>query len=211
MPGNNNPTGIDVKSARDVVTFHPYYTMKDGFALVLFVILFAVLLFYAPNLLGHTDNYIPANPLATPPHIVPEWYFLPFYAVLRAIPDKLFGVIGLIASIAILFFVPWLDTSKVRSTSYRPIYRWFFWAFVVTCIALGYLGAMPPDGWYLVFGRIFTAYYFLFFLVVMPVVGKLERPRPLPGSITESVLGHDEPPPPPPPAAGHQVQTEGSI
>jgi ubiquinol-cytochrome c reductase cytochrome b/c1 subunit len=211
MPGNNNPAGIEVKTVRDVVPFHPYYTMKDGFALVLFVILFAVLLFYAPNLLGHTDNYIPANPLATPPHIVPEWYFLPFYAVLRAIPDKLFGVIGLIASIAILFFVPWLDTSKVRSTSYRPIYKWFFWAFVVTCIALGYLGAMPPDGWYLVFGRIFTAYYFLFFLVVMPVVGKLERPLPLPGSITESVLGHDEPPPPPPLAARHQVQTEGAI
>ncbi len=193
VPGNNNPTGIDVKGPRDTVPFHPYYTIKDGFALLMFVLLFAVLLFYAPNLLGHSDNYIPANPLQTPPHIVPEWYFLPFYAVLRAIPNKLMGVIALISSIAILFFVPWLDTSKVRSTRYRPIYKWFFWVFVVTAIVLGYLGSQPPEGWYLIFGRIFTAYYFLFFLVVMPVVGLLEKPAKLPGSITESVLGPDEP------------------
>ena len=146
-------------------------------------------MFYAPNLLGHPDNYIPANPLQTPAHIVPEWYFLPFYAILRAIPSKLFGVAALIGSIAILFFVPWLDTSRVRSTSYRPIYKWFFWAFVVTCIALGYLGSQPPEGVYLVLGRILTAYYFLFFLVVMPVVGWIEKPKALPGSITESVLG----------------------
>ena len=189
MPGNNNPTGIDVKAARDTVPFHPYYTIKDGFALVLFIILFAGFVFYAPNFLGHTDNYIPANPLQTPAHIVPEWYFLPFYAILRAIPNKLLGVIGLISSIAILFFVPWLDTSKVRSTRYRPIYKWFFWAFVMTCIALGYLGAQAPEGWYLFFGRLFTFYYFAFFLVLMPVIGWYERPGKLPGSITESVLG----------------------
>jgi len=193
IPGNNNPTGIDVKTVKDTVPFHPYYTIKDGFALVAFILLFAGLVFYAPNFLGHPDNYIPANPLQTPPHIVPEWYFLPFYAVLRAIPDKLFGVIGLIASIGILFFVPWLDTSKVRSTSYRPIYKWFFWAFVVTCFALGYLGSQPPEGWYLVFGRLFTFYYFAFFLLVMPVVGWIERPLRLPGSITESVLGPEKP------------------
>jgi ubiquinol-cytochrome c reductase cytochrome b subunit len=192
IPGNNNPAGIEVKSPRDTLPFHPYYTIKDGFALTMFVLLFAVILFYAPNMLGHPDNYIPANPLQTPPHIVPEWYFLPFYAILRAIPNKLFGVIALMSSIGVLFFVPWLDTSKVRSTRYRPIYRWFFWAFVVTCIALGYFGSQPPEGANLVFARLFTAYYFLFFLVVMPVAGRLEKPRRLPGSITESVLGADE-------------------
>src|SRR5262245_3056308 len=132
------------------------------------------------------------NPLQTPPHIVPEWYFLPFYAILRAIPNKLFGVIALVSSIAVLFFVPWLDTSKVRSTRYRPIYRWFFWAFVVTCIALGYLGSQAPEGWYLIFGRIFTAYYFAFFLLVMPLVGRIEKPSALPGSITEPVLQSKE-------------------
>ena len=142
IPGNNNPTGIDVKSPRETIPFHPYYTIKDGFALALFALFFACFVFYAPNLLSHPDNYIPANPLQTPAHIVPEWYFLPFYAILRAIPSKLFGVAALIGSIAILFFVPWLDTSRVRSTSYRPIYKWFFWAFVLTCIALG-SGAAP--------------------------------------------------------------------
>jgi ubiquinol-cytochrome c reductase cytochrome b/c1 subunit len=187
IPGSNNPTGVDVKSARDVVPFHPYYTIKDGFAMVLFILLFAVLVFYAPNLLGHSDNYIPANPLVTPPHIVPEWYFLPFYAILRAIPNKLFGVIALVASIGILFFVPWLDTSKIRSTSYRPVYRWFFFAFVATCIVLGYLGSQPPEGWYLILGRVFTFYYFAFFLVVMPVLGRIEKPRALPDSIADSM------------------------
>ena len=201
VPGNNNPTGIDVKGPRDTVPFHPYYTIKDGFALVLFVLLFAVLLFYAPNYLGHPDNYVPANPLQTPPHIVPEWYFLPFYAILRAIPNKLLGVAGLLGAIVVLFFVPWLDTSPVRSTRYRPLYRWFFWAFVITGLALGYLGSQPPEGVYLIFGRLFTAYYFLFFLVVMPVVGRIEKPRMLPGSITQSVLGEDETPPSPAPAA----------
>ena len=189
IPGNNNPVGIDVKSPRDTVPFHPYYTIKDGFALLAFILVFAAMVFYAPNFLGHPDNYVPANPLQTPPHIVPEWYFLPFYAILRAIPNKLFGVIALLSSISILFFVPWLDTSKVRSTSYRPIYRWFFWLFVITCLALGYLGSQQPEGLYLVLGRIFTLYYFAFFLVVMPVVGLIERPRRLPGSITEAVLG----------------------
>jgi ubiquinol-cytochrome c reductase cytochrome b subunit len=191
IPGSNNPAGVEVKSSRDVVTFHPYYTIKDGFAMVLFILLFAVLVFYAPNLLGHSDNYIPANPLVTPPHIVPEWYFLPFYAILRAIPSKLFGVIALVASIGILFFVPWLDTSKVRSTRYRPIYRWFFWAFVLTCFALGYLGSQAPEGWYLILGRIFTVYYFAFFLVVMPVVGWIEKPREVPDSIADSMQGKE--------------------
>ena len=131
-------------------------------------------MFYAPNTLGHPDNYVPANPLQTPQHIVPEWYFLPFYAILRAIPNKLFGVAGLIGAIVVLFLVPWLDTSRVRSTRYRPIYKWFFWAFVITCVALGYLGSQPPEGVYLILGRIFTAYYFLFFLAG-DAGGRLDR------------------------------------
>ena len=200
VPGSNNPTGLDVKSEKDTLPFHPYYTIKDGFALVLFLLLFAGLLFYAPNLLGHADNYIPANPLQTPPHIVPEWYFLPFYAILRAIPNKLFGVIGLLGSIGVLVFIPWLDTSRIRSTSYRPIYKWFFWLFVITCLGLGYLGSQAPSGWYLFFGRLATFYYFAFFLLIMPIVGLIERPKKLPGSITQSVLGPEpsraaEPPP----------------
>ena len=201
VPGNNNPTGVDVKTERDTIPFHPYYSIKDGFAIVLFLIVFAALLFYVPNYLSHPDNYIPANPLQTPPHIVPEWYFLPFYAILRAIPSKLFGVIGMLGAIAVLFIVPWIDTSRIRSTSYRPIYKWFFWLFVITCIALGYLGAQAPDGWYLFFGRAFTIYYFAFFLLIMPIVGLIERPKKLPGSITQSVLGSQasKPPSPPPP------------
>src|SRR6201997_1114210 len=136
IPGNNNPAGIEVKTARDVVPFHPYYTIKDGFALVTFVLLFAALVFYAPNLLGHPDNYIPANPLQTPPHIVPEWYFLPFYAILRSIPNKLLGVIAMFSSILILFFLPWLDRSPVRSATFRPVYKKIFWLFVVACLVL---------------------------------------------------------------------------
>jgi ubiquinol-cytochrome c reductase cytochrome b/c1 subunit len=210
VPGNNNPTGIDVKSPKETVPFHPYYTIKDGFALVVFVLLFAAVVFYAPNWLGHPDNYIPANPLQTPPHIVPEWYFLPFYAILRAIPNKLIGVIALASSIGILFFTPWLDTSKVRSTSYRPIYKWFFWAFVLTAIALGYLGSQPPEGMYLTFGRILTAYYFAFFLIIMPVVGLIETPKRLPGSITEAVLAPEtkKAAPPPPPSAISMPEAE---
>jgi ubiquinol-cytochrome c reductase cytochrome b/c1 subunit len=190
VPGNNNPTGVDLRDInREAVPFHPYYTTKDGFALVVFGVLFAYFVFYMPNYLGHADNYVEANPLVTPPHIVPEWYFLPFYAILRAIPSKLGGVIAMFGAIAVLFLVPWLDTSRVRSTRYRPLYRWFFWLLVVTCLMLGWLGAKPPEGGYLIAGRLFTAYYFLHFLVVMPLVGIIETPKPQPRSIAESVLG----------------------
>ncbi len=192
ITGNNNPTGLDVRQESDTVPFHPYYTIKDGFALALFTLLFAWFVFYAPNYLGHPDNYIRANPLQTPPHIVPEWYFLPFYAILRAIPNKLFGVIAMFASILVLFIVPWLDTSRVRSTKYRPIYKWFFWLFVATCLGLGYLGSKPPEGAYLVWARICTFWYFFHFFVVLPVVGLIEKPKPMPASITESVLGSSE-------------------
>ncbi len=190
VPGNNNPTGVDLRDPkREAVPFHPYYTSKDLFALTIFAILFAYFLFYLPNYLGHADNYVEANPLQTPPHIVPEWYFLPFYAILRAVPSKLGGVIAMFGAIAVLFFVPWLDTSRVRSTSYRPIYRWFFWLLVITCLALGYLGAKPPEGGFLIAGQLFTAYYFLHFLVVMPVVGIIETPKPRPRSIADSIFG----------------------
>ncbi|MCB1549502.1 MAG: cytochrome b, partial [Hyphomicrobiaceae bacterium] len=169
---------------------HPYYTVKDGFAIAVFMLLFMWFVFFAPDYLGHPDNYVEANPLATPPHIVPEWYFLPFYAILRAIPSKLGGVVMMISAIVILAFAPWLDSSLVRSTKYRPIYRWFFWLFVVTCIALGYLGSKPAEGHYVMWARIFTAYYFAHFLLVMPIVGIIETPRSMPRSITESVLGN---------------------
>ncbi len=163
--------------------------MKDGFAVIMFALLFAWFVFYAPNYLGHSDNFIEANPLQTPPHIVPEWYFLPFYAILRAIPDKLMGVIAMVLAICVLFVIPWLDTSRVKSTRYRPMYKPFFWLFVVTCLALGYLGAKAPEGYYLLASRLFTAYYFIHFLVVMPVVGLIETPKELPDSIAEDVLG----------------------
>jgi quinol-cytochrome oxidoreductase complex cytochrome b subunit len=190
--GQNNPTGIDIKSKEDTVSFTPYATIKDSFGLVCFLVLFAWLVFFLPNYLGHPDNYITADSLKTPAHIVPEWYFLPFYAILRAIPNKLLGVIALFGSIAILLFVPWLDTSRVRSAVYRPIYRQFFWIFVLTGIGLGYLGSQPPEGGYVIAARILTIYYFAHFLIVMPLIGVLERPKPLPSSITESVLAQSK-------------------
>ena len=189
VAGQNNPTGVDIKTKSDAVPMSPYAVMKDLFGLSVFAMLFAWFVFYAPDYLGHADNYVEANPLVTPPHIVPEWYFLPFYAILRAVPSKLGGVVLMFASIAVLAFVSWLDTSRVRSTKYRPIYRWFFWLFVLTCLALGYLGAKPAEGVYVFWARIFTFYYFAHFLLVMPIVGLIETPKPLPRSITEAVLG----------------------
>ena len=151
--------------------------------------LFAWFVFFAPDYLGHADNYIEANPLSTPPHIVPEWYFLPFYAVLRAIPSKLGGVLAMFASILVLVFIPWLDTSRVRSAKYRPVFKWFLALWFITVIALGYLGGKPAEGNYVFWARIFTLYYFTFFLVIMPVVGIIETPSILPKSITDAVLG----------------------
>ena len=186
--GSNNPLGIDPKGPQDTVPFNPYVTLKDGFAVVIFLIVFAVFVFFMPNYMGHPDNYIPANPLVTPAHIVPEWYFLPFYAMLRAIPDKLGGVLAMFGSIALLAFLPWLDRSKVRSCKFRPVYRQFFWILAIDALILGYAGAMPAEGSWLLIARIGTFYYFFHFLVLLPVLGKLERTRPLPNSISESVL-----------------------
>jgi ubiquinol-cytochrome c reductase cytochrome b subunit len=188
VPGNNNPTGVSVKSSQDTLPFHPYYTMKDAFAIVVFLIVFALFVFYSPNYLGHAINYEEANPLSTPAHIVPEWYYLPFYAILRAVPDKLGGVILMFGSILILFLLPWLDTSRVRSGTYRPIFKQFFWIFVLVCIGLGYLGSKPPEGWYVTFSRLLTFWYFFHFLVILPLLGLLESAKPLPPSIADSVL-----------------------
>ncbi len=190
VPGNNNPIGIDLKKpSNDTVPFHPYIVIKDLFALLLFLIVFAFFVFYAPNILGHSDNYIEANPMVTPAHIVPEWYLLPFYAILRSVPDKLLGVVAMFASIFILIILPWLDTSKVRSAIFRPVFKQFYWILVIDVIILGYMGAMPAEGTYLLIARIATAYYFIHFLIILPILSKKEKTSPVPLSITEPVLG----------------------
>ncbi len=198
IPGSNNPTGVAVKSEQDTVPFHPYYTAKDGFGLGIFLLVFAGLIFFSPNLLGHPDNYIPANPLSTPAHIVPEWYFWPFYAILRAftvdfiLPAKLWGVIAMFASILLLLFLPWLDTSPVRSGHYRPLFKKFTLFGLLPCVlALGYFGQATATFWNILGAQLATIYYFAHFLIVLPIVSMIERPLPLPYSITESVLGHD--------------------
>ena len=187
--GSNNPLGIDKKGPQDSLPFHPYYTIKDSFGLAVFLIFYAFFVFYKPNFFGEPDNYIPANPMATPPHIVPEWYFLPFYAILRSIPNKLAGVLAMFGAIAVLFVLPWLDTSPVRSAKFRPVYRILFVLLIVDCVILGIVGAHPPEGFYVVMGQLATAWYFLHFLILVPLVGKLERPLPLPTSITQAVMG----------------------
>ena len=168
--------------------FHPYYTVKDLFGLGVFLIFFAGFVFFAPNFFGEPDNYIKADPMVTPPHIVPEWYFLPFYAILRSMPSKLGGVLLMFGSIALLFIVPWLDRSKIRSAQFRPLYKKAFWVFLFVCLVLGWVGAKPAEGHYLLIARAATAYYFLHFLVVLWLVNKYEKPMPLPSSISESVL-----------------------
>ena len=190
VPGNNNPIGIDIKKpSNDTVPFHPYIVIKDLFALLLFLLVFAFFVFYSPNILGHSDNYIEANPLVTPAHIVPEWYLLPFYAILRSVPDKLLGVIAMFAAIFVLVILPWLDTSKVRSALFRPIYKQLYWFLVADVLILGYMGAMPAEGTYLLIARVATAYYFAHFLIILPLLGKKERTLQVPLSITEPVLG----------------------
>lgn len=185
--GSNNPTGVEVKTKADTIPFHPYYTIKDFVGFGVFGLLFAYFVFYQPNYLGHPDNYIPANPMVTPEHIVPEWYFLPFYAILRAIPDKLGGVMAMFGSIMVLFFLPWLDSCKVRSGAYRPKFKIFFWVFIVDVVLLGYIGGNPPEGIYILLGQSATFYYFLHFLVIVPVLGKHEHTLPLPRSISDVI------------------------
>jgi quinol-cytochrome oxidoreductase complex cytochrome b subunit len=206
VPGNANPTGVEVKSKDDTVPFHPYYTVKDMFAICVFMIMFAVFVFYMPEALGKVDNAVAADPLKTPAHIVPEWYLLPFYAILRAIPDKLLGVLALAGALGVLFIVPWLDTSKVRSMRYRPTTRTFFIFWVLACAALGWCGAQEPDG-QLIQGvsgpmlidydinsvtwlsRIAAIYYFAYF-AILPLMGLIETPLPVPDSLYTPVLSH---------------------
>ncbi len=198
IPGSGNPTGVDVKTPQDTLPFHPFYTAKDGFGLGVFLILFAIMLFFLPNFLGHPDNYIPANPLSTPAHITPEWYFWPFYAILRAftvdfiLPAKLWGVLAMFASILLLFFLPWLDKSPVRSGSYRPTFRIFFWILIVDVLILGWCGGLPAEEPYVMISQVATMYYFAHFLLILPVLSAVERTLPLPNSITESVLHGEE-------------------
>src|SRR5215469_5301536 len=194
--GSNNPLGIDAKGPQDTIPFHPYYTIKDLFGLSIFLLIYSFFIFYAPNFLGNPDNYIPANPMQTPAHIVPEWYLLPYYAILRSItfsilgiPAKLLGVILSFGSLFMLFIVPWLDTSPVRSSRFRPIYKWVFWLLVIDVLALGWVGFNPPQGIVVTVGQIATLYYYLHFLILLPVIGKIERPHPLPTSIAAAVLG----------------------
>jgi len=183
--GSNNPTGVPMKSKKDSIPFHPYFTIKDMVGFVLFFIIFGYFLFFYPNALGHPDNYIPANPLVTPAHIVPEWYFLPFYAILRAVPDKLGGVLMMFGAIILLFFLPYLDKSKVRSGAFRPTFKKFFYLFIINFIFLGWLGKSPADGWYVWASRLSTMYYYAYFLLILPILPKFEKTLPLPESIDE--------------------------
>ncbi len=196
IPGSTNPTGVEVQGPQDTLPFHPYFTAKDFVGLCLYLIAFSAFVFFMPNVLGHPDNYIPANPLSTPAHIVPEWYLLPFYAILRAftidflwIPAKLWGVIAMFGALVLLFFLPWLDTSRVKSTAYRPMYKIWFWVLVVDCFVLGWVGAMPAEEPYVRIGQLGAAYYFAHFLIILPLLSFIEKPLPLPNSIAEAVLG----------------------
>ncbi len=187
--GQNNPTGVDIKDVeKDSVPFTPHATLKDSVGIVCFLILYMWFVFFVPNYLGDPDNYIMANPLQTPPHIVPEWYFLPFYAILRAIPSKLGGVIFMFGAIVMLVLLPWLDTSRVRSAVYRPVFNILFWVFIACVIGLGYLGSQPPEGGAVLAARILTAFYFAYFLVLLPLLGLFETTKPVPASIADSVL-----------------------
>ena len=187
MTGSNNPSGVEPIDTRDTISFAPYMTQKDLVAAGAFLLVFCIMLFYLPNYLGHPDNYIPANPLQTPAHIVPEWYFLPFYAILRAIPDKLFGVLAMGGAIVSFAALPWLDRSYVRSCRYRPVWKWCVWIFVADFLVLMYCGAMPAEEPYVTISRIGTAYWFGFLFVLAPLVGKFEKHKPLPSSIHQAM------------------------
>lgn len=173
MHGSNNPLGIHV--SYDEITFSPYYIVKDLYGLNLFLIFYAVFVFFIPNYLGHPDNYIQANPLVTPPHIVPEWYFLPFYAILRSIPEKITGVVAMLASILVLLFIPFFVRPETRSLWFRPVSRYMFWIFVVTALTLGWVGGKPVEYPFIQLGRFMTAMYFGYFLVFSLLIIELEK------------------------------------
>jgi ubiquinol-cytochrome c reductase cytochrome b subunit len=172
--GSSNPLGIHSKDI-DKITFYPYFYVKDFLFVWMFLALFSYFVFLDPNVLGHSDNYIEANPMVTPAHIVPEWYFLPYYAILRSIPDKLGGVIAMVGSILILMALPLVNTSNIRSSFFRPLHKQFFWLFVADVILLGWIGGCPVEDPYVLIGQLGAVYYFAYFLVILPGLGLLER------------------------------------
>jgi ubiquinol-cytochrome c reductase cytochrome b subunit len=212
--GNNNPTGVDVRRASkkeaeaDTLPFWPYFVIKDLFALAVVLVAFFAIVGFMPNYLGHPDNYIEANPMVTPAHIVPEWYFLPFYAILRAfdgevwvviaaefltggiVDAKFFGVLAMFGAIIVMALVPWLDTSSVRSGRYRPMFKPWFWVFVINFFVLMWAGAMPAEGIYPYIALIGSAYWFAYFLVILPLLGVLEKPTTPPSTIEEDFNAH---------------------
>ena len=171
--GSGNPLGTD--SSVDKVSMFPYFIIKDLLGLITFIIFFSIFVYFSPNMLGHPDNYIEANPMVTPAHIVPEWYFLPFYAILRSIPHKLGGVIAMISSIAILALLPWLHSTEIRSSRFRPLYKFLYWTIISCCLILGWIGGMPVEEPYILIGQIASLYYFFYFLVILPSLGTLEK------------------------------------
>ena len=189
VTGQNNPDGVEVKNVeRDTVPFTPHATIKDFFAVSVFLVFYAWFVFFIPNYLLDADNSNIANPLVTPAHIVPEWYLLPFYAILRAIPNKLIGVVALFGAIALLAFLPWLDTSKVRSGKYRPLFKICFWVFAVCCVGLGYLGSQEVSDSGTWIARLLSLGYFGYLIVALPLLGVIERTKPVPASIADAVL-----------------------
>nr|YP_010007649.1 cytochrome b [Cavernulicola chilensis]QNR39798.1 cytochrome b [Cavernulicola chilensis] len=171
--GSGNPLGID--SSVDKIPMYPYFIVKDIFGLVLFTLFFSVFIYFLPNVLGHPDNYIEANPMVTPEHIVPEWYFLPLYAILRSIPHKLGGVVAMGFAIVVLAFLPWIHSTEIRSSAFRPLYKMLFWSLVVDVLVLGWIGGKSVEEPYVTIGQIATVYYFVYFLVIIPFLGKLEH------------------------------------
>jgi len=186
IQGSSNPAGLHITSKEDTVKFFPYMVAKDALAMCVFGVIISAVIFFGPNLMAEVDNYIPADPLVTPSHIVANWYLAPFYAILRAVPDKLGGVALMFSSIVILYVLPWLDTSQTRSCNYRPIYKWFMMLFFVNFFVLGYVGMKPAEGTYLLIARLGLVYYFVFFLVLTPLIGKIEKkPKNFPASIND--------------------------
>ena len=204
--GNNNPTGVEVRrtskadAEKDTVPFWPYFVIKDMFALVLILAIFMAVVGFMPNYLGHPDNYIEANPLSTPAHIVPEWYYLPFYAILRAITfdiwfldAKFLGVLAMFGSIAVMAVVPWTDTSSVRSGRYRPSFKWWFWILGLDFMILMWCGSQPAEGLVPTISLIGAIYWFAYFLIILPLLGVLEKPLPVPETIEADFDAHYPP------------------
>ena len=190
--GSNNPAGIEIKSKEDTVPFYPYMLVKDAFAFCVFGVVVSLIIFFGPNLMAEVDNYIPADPMMTPAHIVPNWYLASFYAILRAIPDKLGGVALMFGAILVLFFLPWLDRSKTRSCTFRPIYKWFMILFFIDFFVLSYVGLKPAEGVYLLLARIGLVYYFVFFLIITPFIHRFEKATKIPDSISDIVKGKEK-------------------